>query len=303
MWNHLTEVLTIAGAFIPIHQAIIEIYKLWGTKARRYWEALAYIVYGPELKPGDLQEWRRSWPDAVKGFFFSVPTTLHPRFRKEWGHGPQARLIQSFLIRAIGDSPVTEISDADVKNVAQIARMVRPKKIRRVSELLDEMIRSVPTKLDVAIAQLEALPKENEENEDITPKENEEVTALIGTWIKKLEDMKRQNISETVVPGFFMIWRNQFVERFLPGIIRAEKELANAIKASEFRYHRELAWVSAGFAALEAILISAFLVSPQPRLSWFLTSIAFAAGALILAPRGTKSLLDAVIGIGSRLKG
>ncbi len=46
--------IEILGAFAVLHQAIVELFKLTGVKSRRYWEALAYIVSGPNLSPFDV---------------------------------------------------------------------------------------------------------------------------------------------------------------------------------------------------------------------------------------------------------
>lgn len=59
LWDYLKTVLVVTTAFVPIHQAAIEIYKLFGPKARRYWEELTYIIYGEEMRPKAVETWRR----------------------------------------------------------------------------------------------------------------------------------------------------------------------------------------------------------------------------------------------------
>ena len=56
-------------------------------------------------------------------------------------------------------------------------------------------------------------------------------------------------------------------------------------------------------ALIEAIAIAFFVGAQAIRTGVFILAALIPFGALLLAPRGTKSLLDAIIGIGSRLRG
>ena len=125
-------------------------------------------------------------------------------------------------------------------------------------------------------------------------KGNEKVIEQLKEWQKVLE-----NKGENVNPVFYFVWQNEFTREFLSGVIRAEKELGNALKAAEFMYNFQIKLVSASFALFEAILIVCWL---NPVKEYTLIGGAFSFGVLFLGSAAGKGLLDAVIGIGSRFK-
>ena len=271
------------GSFVVVHQALIELYKLVSRyKMRRYWEALAYVVYGPEMKPDEDREWRPARMDRVRGAFARLPSTLSPKVRSRWSEGSEDRLIQSFLLRAVGDNPVTDISDSDIKNVIEIARQAAEGEAGEVSRLLEDLVRSGTRSGTEIIATFERLHLTD-------PRVSEWVTQ----WIRGLADA--QDISAALLVAL----QNQFDTTFVPGILRAKRELANALKAAEFQYHRNLHGASTVLAAVEGLVISCVLKLGGID---FLISAVVAFGLLLVLPRGSKSLTDAVIAIGSRMK-
>lgn len=297
--------IEILGAFVVLHQAIVELFKLTGVKSRRYWEALAYIVYGPTLSQGGKKQARRIQSDV----FSSRPSTVDPFFQgkgsgeKEPCTNPQERLIQSFLLRGVGDSPVTDISDSDIRNVIQIVRFVEMNQGDRglavVSELLDELIRTAPHNSTFITQQLSHIKREHP---------GSVVKALLKKW---LSDLPPSATPSDVKPATLAVWRSELNHQHFQAILRAERELPNALKAAEFQYVRHLAKFSLLAAGIGAVTVTALLVGlvadskPKVSLVWYDYLIAFglSAGVLATVPRGTKSLLDAVIGLGNRMKG
>ena len=297
------------GTFIVFHQTIVELFKLTGVKSRRYWEALAYIVYGPTLSKKGKKQKKYWWHDVASG----SPSTIDPFFQGKGGDDkdrpyttPQERLIQGFLLRGVGDSPVTDISDSDIRNVIQVIRFAElnqgDKGLARISELLDELIRTAPHSSTFLIQQVSHIKQEHPRSR---------VTELLDEWIATLS---ADASSDNVKPAALAIWRAELNQRYFQAILRAERELANALKSAEFQYVSHLSWFSSGTALIEALLVPVVLwsISNSTNSSGYETSlkihdylIAFilSFGVLATAPRGTKSLLDAVIGLGNRMKG
>lgn len=294
MTESLSRILKDAGMltllFIPIHQAGVEIFKLFGTKTKEYFEALKYIVFGPEKEKEKL---RANYADSLKYWlgerWFSelgrTPRELDPGVRGKWVSGPEARLIESFLLRSLGDSPVSEISDSDIKNVVRIARQSAPEEVQKAIEALEYLLAKKQNDPKKALEVLKlAEPKGK-------------LAGDIKEWTDKLKTL---DAKDGTVEIHLDQWRRATVEKYLPGELRAKNELANALKSAEFRYHQTLFWFSTLLAAAESLVISRITdASGLVVFAVFLVSF----GALILAPRGTKSLLDAIVGIGSRLKG
>ena len=277
------QLVELVLALSLFHQAIVELFKfLSKSKARHYYQALAYIVYGPLRAFG----WTQSSAHVVRSLFrkqWLVPADLGAGGQAEWAQGPQARLIESFLLRSVGDSPVTELSDADVENVARIARLKASSEVRRTIDLLESLLaRGTSTRTEV----VQALK---------TIKAKGVVGREISGWIAHLQE------SEVPVGALLEVWRREFIEKHLAGEVRARTELSNALRAAELRYHRTLARFSQTLALAEAIGVALVLGGQDHYLEKAVAG-AVAFGALIVTPQGTKSLLDAVIGLGARLK-
>jgi hypothetical protein len=308
LWANIAGIIGLVTVFIPVHQAILEVYKLTGAKQRRYWEALVYIVYGPRGRP--------TWADTVR----IVPVSLDALAqgsRTKWMKGPQVDLIQSFLLRAVGDSPVPDVSDADIRNVIEVARLSAPWPIQQLSRMLEQMTRAQMS-ADTAEALIDSVVIDNAENQPLEGFESHaewtaRVREMIERWRDALNDV-RERAAETGDPpivnaAMMMLWEEAFNERFLKGAVRARRELANALKAAEFRYHEVLFRWSTVLAVAEAVVLAwmtqaLFGTTTTPFKPWHLWAVgAMAFAATILGSRGSKSLLDAIIGIGSRLKG
>jgi hypothetical protein len=136
---------------------------------------------------------------------------------------------------------------------------------------------------------------------------------MIQRWRDALNAARRQAPDPRTPPivnaAMVMLWEEAFNERFLKGAVRARRELANTLKAAEFRYHEVLFRWSTALAVVEAVVIAwmtqaLFGTREMPFQLWHLWAIGtMTFAATILGSRGSKSLLDAIIGIGSRLKG
>ncbi len=286
--------IRVVAVFVPLHQALIEVFKLTGAKTRRYWEALAYIVYGPTLtKSGEVRS-RHNAKDMIARF----PTTVEEDLRSDkLPTTPQERLIQSFLLRGVGDSPVTDISDSDVKNVIQVIRFLdmqdRPG-IGFACELLDDLLRTIPHSgsfVDQRIQQLRA------KFQDYQP-----VMELTQNW---LDDLATQKNPAEVKPAVLVMWRNELNLRYSPAVLRAERELPNVLKAAEFQYVQQLSIVSAILAFAETIVIALVyreMIGTEFRSLDLFVIVPLSFGALVTLPRGTKSIIDAIMGLGNRLR-
>jgi hypothetical protein len=254
--------------FTPVHQALLEVFKQFGLRARQYWEALAYIVYGEDWAKGG-----RRWT-----FTTHVPNSIGT-IGKEWANGPQGRLIESFLLRSVGDTPSTDLSDADIANTARVARLAAGH-AGRVGGVLDDLVRVVPRSSQELVRVLEALQEDGGDR-------------AVNEQLRAWADLARDE--PDVSPARLLVWRAQFNQKFLPGVIRAEVELPNALKSAEYRYHWYLRWASMVLAAIEGLVIAA---------AWAFNPFAWlvAAGLLFVFPQATKSLTDALVGIGKRFR-
>lgn len=137
--------------FSIVHQAMLELYKLLSRyKMRRYWDALAYVVYGPDARVDAQTPDATNRPDAAGyravsalkrpiGAFSRMPIDLNERAQRELSRGD--RLIESFLLRAVGDSPVSEISDSDIRNVIEMAREIAGP-AGHISRMFEDLIRA-----------------------------------------------------------------------------------------------------------------------------------------------------------------
>jgi hypothetical protein len=303
LWQNISRIIGLITMFIPLHQALIEVYKLTGAKQRRYWEALMYIVYGPKA--------RGTWWDAFRIVPISL-NTIEQGSRTKWMKGPQKDLIQSFLLRAVGDSPVPDVSQADIQNVTEVARLCAPQAIREMSRTLEQMTRA---QLSVDAAK-ELLLSVDIEDTSTSPVEGFERRE---DWLTRLRQLRQERLDELeemrtragekapamVNTALVTLWQDKFNERFLKGAVRARGELANALKSAEFRYHEVLARWSIALAIVESAVIACVAQRIFGGFAlwhlWVMGALAFAS--MILGSRGSKSLLDAIIGIGSRLKG
>lgn len=295
----IKTLIGLVAMFVPVHQSIVEIFKLTGAKPRRYWEALAYIIYGPSDAKNEpwSTRYRRKFKYAASRFPFSA----EPLLKGYEAHTtPQERLIESFLLRGVGDSPITDISDSDVKNVIQVIRFAKMHDdpgLAFISELVDELIRTAPHNPQFLNQRISRILSDY-------PK-SEAVRTLTNKWIKDIKDLLAANAQSDIKPAILFMWRNELNLKYLPAILRAERELPNALKAAEFQYVRHLSLFSTVLAAIEAFIITGLFTSLQSHPSWsdWIVVLLLSFGALITTPRGTKSLLDAVIGLGNRMKG
>ncbi len=287
-----TDFLALIAVFAPVHQGLIELFKLTGVKVRRYWEALLYVVYGNVYGPRETPP----SPLLLNKPMGTIPAGLTEETRRSWWDGPQRRLIESFVLRAVGDDPVTDISDADIRNVIRIALMAAGPDCRQIVEGLDDMIRSgVRERADIEAGLAAFTPRDAA------------VLATVEDWKKTVEK------ATAVSPALLVAWREAFVEGFVPGVVRAERELGNAIKAAEYRYHRQLHWATVVFALAEAGMIAGLLRNGAlgklegAAEAWSVTALPvvfFAAfGLLLVTPSISKSLTDALVGLGDRLRG
>ena len=208
----------------------------------------------------------------------------------EWHAGPQARLVEAFLARGIGDDPVSEISDADVENVSRIARLVAPEDVQHLLHLLDQLLGGRFASGDTAAGLLEKFKIEIH---------CEWLQKTLNDWISDLKGTDEQTAAVLLHH-----WREHIIETHVKGEKRARTELGNAMKAAEYRYHNDIGWASFVLAIFESFAVlwlkrcdSGYTDAEVPAFAFFLI-----LGTLLLAPRGTKGLLDAVIGIGARLK-
>jgi hypothetical protein len=203
-------------------------------------------------------------------------------------------------LRGVGDSPVTDVSDADVRNVIQVARFAEMNQGDRgvavTSELLDELLRTAPHNATFVVQQLLRITQEYPTSR---------VVALLNKWKSDLSTLPSPS---DVKPATLTIWRTELNQQYFQAILRAERELPNALKAAEFQYVRHLAKFSSLAAAIEALFVTtilASLTSCSIPLAWYDYVLALILSFRVLAtvPRGTKSLLDAVIGLGKRMGG
>lgn len=274
--------------FIPVHWGVIELYKLWGAKVRRYYEALAWIVYGEETPQEDPEARPVGWVEGFRTGARLVPEELGPVCRRDWVAGAQRRLIESFVLRALGDSPVAEVSDADIENVVEIVRAAAPPEVRRAVEVLDGL-------LEAGVAEPEAAARALRE---IEPPGR--LRERIEGWAEALEEASAKDRS---VGASLDAWRRWTLEWHLPGELRARTGLANALKSAELRYHRDVARASGILVGIEAVALTWFVGALEGGVPIFLVAAFVPFGVLLLAPKVVKSLVDAVAGVGARLRG
>jgi hypothetical protein len=281
------KVALVVGMLVPFHQAAIELWKLLGKKLARYYEALVYIIHGWVPLPGRRPRMGHLGP--LENLFSGarlVPPALGPDQRRDWASGSEGRLMESFFLRGVGDSPETEISGTDIDNVVAIVRANSPLSVRHVLTVLDELLASGATDPVIAAVALD----------NVEPRDG--VDPMLRAWSRVL----RSDAGGARPVGVLLhLWRQQFLEEHLPGELRARTELGNAFKAAEYRYHNDLTRASLYLAVLEAAAVAWLVHGNQ---AW-ITAGAFvvALGGLLVLPRGTKGILDAITGIGSRLAG
>jgi hypothetical protein len=125
------------------------------------------------------------------------------------------------------------------------------------------------------------------------------VEQRIDTWLSSVPP------GAEFSPGELFIWRSQFNREFLQGVVRAENELGNALKSAEYRYTWYMRVASAVLASLEGMVLASNF---QPS-SLLQNPLAFgvlwvtATGVLLVLPRGTNSLTEALIGLARRVRG
>jgi hypothetical protein len=131
----------------------------------------------------------------------------------------------------------------------------------------------------------------------------EKLDKQLSIWIAYLESE-----GSDINPARLYVWRRSFIETFIPGIVRAERELGNALKAAEYRYVRQLRFFSHSVATIETIWVNFYAVSSfffQETIiesSYKTLGAVLTYGILILGPEFGKGILQAVTGLGSRLK-
>lgn len=230
-----------------------------------------------------------------------VPKELGVDLRKRWAAGSERQLIESFTLRAVGDEPATEISEADIENVVRIARLAAPVEVRRTVETLNSLTEGGVSDPDQAARALEL----------IEPKGA--LTETIDGWITALtaQPPKSQPVAQMLAG-----WRRALIEENLPAELRVRVDLGNALKAAEFRYHSDINRWSTLLAVLEGALIGTLslgmVIAADPEAgipraltvqgghAFLIGLISF--GFLLVLPRATKSLTDMILGLGERLK-
>lgn len=273
----LKTVAILTAAFVPVHQALIELFKLLSRmKQRRFYQQLAYIVFGDSTAlPTDTRTLLNPFPVASK----------------KWRAGPQGRLIEAFLARGIGDDPVSEISDADVENVSRIVRLEASNDVRHLLHLLDQLLGGRFKDGKIAA---DLLKKFKDEHTD-----DNQLQQTLEDWIPQLKDRDEQTATVLLYH-----WREHIIEEYVKGEKRAHTELGNAMKAAEYRYHNDVGSASFVLAILESVAVLGLVQADIscPNVGFTVFAFFLILGTLLLAPRGTKALLDAVIGIGAKLK-
>ena len=271
--------------FSIFHQAIIELAKsLFGIRTRQYYRAMNYVVYG-ETAAAAL-------PVRISSSFLTVPYDIQSRER--WRTGAVSHLVDSFILRGLGDKDETEITDADIRNVVSVVRESHPGQ-GAVLELLDLLIRREEDDTEPVRRLL------GERRREAGSAGEPDWSRRVGEWIDALPP----NQKDDTLPVRLSVWRDRFVHDYLPGEMRARSGLRNALKAAEYRYHHAVAQITLILALFESIAILRLLASESKAVdpTYVAVGVFIASfGALNVVPRGTKSLLDLIMGLGSRIR-
>jgi hypothetical protein len=281
----LSTVAAITGALVPVHQGLVEAYKAVSKiKMRRYFEALAEVMYGAEYTAppgggGDLGLGERLFSAARL-----VPARLGAETRRKWVRGAEARLIESFVQRGVGDSPTPDVSEQDVENVVRVIRERKTEEVRDTARRLRLLAaRGAPTGAEAA-GILESIPAHGD------------VKKQLKKWATEL----RKLTSPSGVGMAIDSYHQYFIEQFLPEEHAARIALPNSLKSAELRYHNDLMRTSTMLAIAEGVIVAQLV---QIGSYWENVFAGFAAAAgVFLAAQGSKGLLDAIVGLGARLR-
>jgi hypothetical protein len=198
--------------------------------------------------------------------------------------GVERRLIESFMQRGVGDSPTPDISEQDIENVARVIREKKPADVREAARHLRVLAaRGAATGADAAevFASIEA---------------SDEIKAQLARWAKALRALKSGSAVNAQIETYYQA----FVEQHLPEEHAARIALPNALKSAELRYHHDLLGFSKILAVVEGLAIAWWVASGSFGARAFV-GVAAAAGLFVLS-QGSKGLLDAIVGLGSRLR-
>jgi hypothetical protein len=275
------------AAFIPVHQGAVEAIKsLTRIKLRRYFEAIAGVVYGRDFErvPGADRATRLGRLEWLVDDARIVPAKLGAERRRAWVRGAERQLVEAFMIRGVGDSPNPEISDADVENVARIIREEAAPALREAARRLRLLVAQGVADGRDAAAIAREIPAEGE------------LRAELDAFAARVGGLATPTAVNVEVNAF----AQAFVERFMQREYVARIELPNALKSAELRYHMDLLRISTLVALLEAIAIVQLI--PGTTAERLFGGIA-AAALLFVGSQGSKGLLDALIGLGGRLRG
>jgi hypothetical protein len=330
----IKEVLILSALLSPIHVGLVEAIKLTGVRVRRYYEALASIVYArvPEDSTADatsgakpavqgedpstaklapaaqeaVADSRRDPPLAFLEEWFRhtrlTPEWIGPGARREWAQGAQRNVVEAFALRALGDSPTAEISDQDVRNVIRVVRAAAPASVRLVVETFDALIQSGVNDPATVVA---ALRNAHREIAAASPTDHR-VRARLESLLSVLGD---PSTAGSVAPLLAQWWR-KFIEDELPGEMLARVDLMNCLRAAEYRYHQDVRVWSAWIALAEALAVGiavrkGILALQVAEPAAYLTALfagVVTVGLLLVLPQTSKSLLDMIKGLGDRLR-
>jgi hypothetical protein len=304
-WGYLA---TLVLMLVPVHQGLVEAFKtVTGIKLRRYFEAIAEIVYGPgyelltatsggrgldngsELlageQPNTVQKIARlSIGEWVGSKAKLVPKELGRERRLEWVQGAQRRLVESFVQRGVGDSPNPDISEQDIENVITIIREEATAYVRDAARRLRYLAQHGSGSPADAAATLRGI----------------DATGDAGTQINRWADEVEKLHTGTAVDVALRAYKDMFVERFLPREHAARIELPNILKSAELRYHFDLLRISILVAIAEGIAVS-YISDRFNGVDALLVTLITATSLFVLS-QGSKGLVDTLIGLGARLK-
>lgn len=220
-----------------------------------------------------------------------VPATLGAGIQREWVSGAQRNIVEAFALRALGDSPVAEISDADIQNVIQVVRQAAPIAVRRTIETLNMLLEGTEKSREAVVSVLERISPQGE------------LKDTIAAWIRDLNGSDALPVN-VVVAG----WRRDLIETHLIGEIRARVDLANSLKSAEYRYHGDIRRASAVLAAVESVLLMLMLsggnlldVTKPTGVNLMLVGL-MCFGFLVVLSQASKSVLDIIVGFAGRIK-
>jgi hypothetical protein len=193
-------------------------------------------------------------------------------------------------LRAVGDNPVSEISDSDIQNVIRVVRLRAPKPVRHTIESLNAMIETGEKSRDNVTRILSTI-------------EPGPLRPTIQGWLTELKQG-----TEAPVQLLLGSWRRELIETNLSAELRARVDLGNSLKSAEYRYHQDIRRASVIIAVVEGISLGALAGNGQlADLGTFSTLDAWIFGILcfgflLVLPQATKGILDIITGLATRIK-